>query len=334
MLIVDGKPQFGHWTGEITNADLRTYRRGTLSDLILPIREKRWQYVGLYSDEFIIGLAVVHTGYLANVFAYVYNRSTGGLWEVERTIPLGNGIRFDRGITQSVVAYRGNEERVRFDNNLLLNRRGVDVRLENDGLILDIRAEIIDNQETQPPLQTLMPTPDGDCSFTHKNAGMRVEGQVRLGNIHWDLAKTNARSVVDFTIGYHARETQWNWAAFAGISASGFEIGLNLADPTHQENVFWIDGIQYRVGAVRFQYTDSISAWHIESIDQQDPSFGKVNLTFQPKHCRYQDINVWILKSQFEQPCGIFNGTLVTPDGTQVDFDNIPGVVEEHHAKW
>ena len=137
MLIVDRKPQFGLWTGEITNADLRTYRRGNWSDALLPLREKRWQYVGLYSEDFIIGLAVVHAGYLGNIFAYVYDRKTQFLWEMERTAPLGNGIRFDRGIEESVVCYRADKERLRFDNNLVLGKRGIDVRLKNDGMILE-----------------------------------------------------------------------------------------------------------------------------------------------------------------------------------------------------
>ena len=62
------------------------------------------------------------------------------------------------------------DEHIRFNNNLSVGKRGVDVRLKNEGLILDIRADIVDNLSTHPPLQTLMPTPDGDCSFTHKTA--------------------------------------------------------------------------------------------------------------------------------------------------------------------
>ena len=106
MLFQDHKPQFGNWTGEISTADLREYRRGNWSDIFLPMREKRWQYIGLYSDEFIVGLAIVHAGYIGTVFAYVLNRKTGGFWELERTAPLAQGIRFERGITESTVAYR------------------------------------------------------------------------------------------------------------------------------------------------------------------------------------------------------------------------------------
>ncbi len=333
MLFKDHQPQFGHWTGEIKNADLRAYRRGDWSDLLLPVREKRWQYVGLYSDDFIIGIAVVHTGYLGNIFAYVYNRKTGSFWELERTAPLAQGIRFDRGIEESMVAYRTVDEHIRFNNNLAGHKRGIDVRLKNEGLILDIRAEIVDNISEHPPLQTLMPTPDGDCSFTHKTAGLKVVGKVRLGDQHWDIEDVNTHAVVDTTIGYHARETQWNWASFAGKSKKHeHTVGLNLANPTDPENAFWVNGQLHRVGAVKFQYTDSTSPWRITSETNTD--FASVDLSFTPQHCRSQNINFFVLSSVFEQPCGVFSGTLTTAEGEVIDIDKIPGVVEEHFARW
>ena len=332
MLFKEHQPQFGHWTGEIKSADLREYRRGNWSDLLLPIREKRWQYIGLYSEEFIVGLAVVHTGYLGNIFAYVYDRRTKAFWELERTAPLAQGIRFDRGIEQSMVAYRTIDEHIRFNNNLAANKRGVDVRLKNEGLILDIRAEIVDDISEHPPLQTLMPTPDGDCSFTHKTAGLRAVGKLRLGDQHWDLESMDTFAVVDTTVGYHARETQWNWASFAG-QTNEHTLGLNLANPTAQENVFWVDGTQHRVGPVKFQYTDGDSPWKITS-EPNNPELGTVDLTFTPLHCRRQNISLFVLSSVFEQPCGVFTGTLRSSTGQVFSVQDVPGVVEEHSARW
>jgi hypothetical protein len=331
MLFKDHKPQFGNWAGEIDSADLREYRRGDWSDLLLPMREKRWQFIGLYSDEFIIGLAVVHAGYIGNIFAYVFNRKSGAFWELERTAPLAQGIRFERSIYQSTVAYRTVDEHIRFNNNLADGKRGIDVKLKNEGLILDIRAEIIDDIENHKPLQTLMPTPDGDCSFTHKTAGLSAVGKIRLGDQHWNLEDTKTFAVVDTTVGYHARETQWNWASFSGMS-SGTSVGLNLANPTHSENAFWIAGVQHRVGPVEFQYTDGESPWRIKS--QQDDTLAIVDLTFTPLHCRRQNINFIVLSSSFEQPCGVFNGTLQTSTGETIAIENVPGVVEEHFARW
>ena len=87
MLFKDHKPQFGNWTGEINTADLREYRRGNWSDVLLPMREKRWQYIGLYSEEFIIGLAVVHAGYIGTIFAYILDRKTGGFGSLSEQHP-------------------------------------------------------------------------------------------------------------------------------------------------------------------------------------------------------------------------------------------------------
>ena len=332
MLFKDHKPQFGNWTGEIHSADLREYRRGNWSDLLLPIREKRWQYIGLYSDEFIIGIAVVHAGYIGNVFAYVYNRNTGGFWELERKAPLAQGIRFERDLKESTVAYRTVDEHIRFNNNLSIGKRGVDVRLKNEGLVLDIRADISDNISTHHPLQTLMPTPDGDCSFTHKTAGLSVVGKIRLGDMHWDLDATKTYAVVDTTIGYHARETQWNWASFSGKS-HGMTLGLNLANPTHSENAFWVNGIQHRVNPVEFHYTDGDSPWNIRSTNAHS-NLGSIDLQFTPLHCRRQKIDFFVLSSTFEQPCGVFNGTLRSSTGESFIVENVPGVVEDHFARW
>ena len=184
---------------------------------------KRWQYIGLYSDEFIVGLAVVHAGYVGTIFAYVLNRKTGGL-ELERTAPLAQGIRFERGLTESTVAYRTMDEHIRFNNNLANGKRGIDVRLKNEGLIFGHSSEIVDNISTHPPLQALMPTPDGDCSSPTRLLDC-LPLKIRLGDTHWD-SKANTFAVVDTTIGYHARETQWNWASFAGQS-NGVTVGLN-----------------------------------------------------------------------------------------------------------
>ena len=67
---------------------------------------------------------------------------------------------------------------------------------------MDIRADIVDNLSTHPPIQTLMPTPDGDCSFTHKTAGLTVVGKIRLGDTHWDLdsAKPMPSSILQLDI--------------------------------------------------------------------------------------------------------------------------------------
>ena len=329
MLISQGKPQFGTWQGEITSADLRQYRRGNWSDALLPLREKKWQYVGLYSQEFIIGLAIVDAGYVGNIFGYVYNRSSKVLWQIERVAPMAKGIRVDRSIHNAVCSYTSPTERMRFESHLALNKRSIDVRLFAEGQELDIRVELKDDIAEHPPLQTLMPTPDNDCTFTHKTAGLTALGNIRLGNQRWELTDYPTFAVIDTTIGYHARETFWNWASFAGC-CNGHQVGLNLAQPTSAENAFWIDGKRYQIGPVHFSYNEKnpLEPWKITSED------GQIDLVFQGEGCRRQNLNYQIISSRFQQPFGYFSGTLHPKGHDPVKIDAITGVVEEHFAKW
>ena len=112
------QPNFGVSHGGIQSVDPRDYRQKSISDLWLPLREKRWQYIGVYSDSVIAGLAVFHGGYLGNIFVYVYDRSSGLFWEQERTAVMAAGIRVDRNVHTGVVSYMAEDERIRIDNDL------------------------------------------------------------------------------------------------------------------------------------------------------------------------------------------------------------------------
>ena len=113
-----------------------------------------------------------------------------------------------------------------------------------------------------------------------KTAGLSTVGKMRLGDTILSLEDTSTFAVVDTTIGYHARETQWNWASFAG-RAKEETVGLNLANPTHTENAFWINGTQHRVSPVGINIPDGDSPWTIRTT-QTDPALGSVDLQFTP----------------------------------------------------
>ena len=97
-------------------------------------------------------------------------------------------------------------------------------------------------------------------------------------------------AALDFTYGYPARDTFWNWVSLAGISVCGKRVGLNVVDPIldeiNNENAFWIDGTLHKIGKVRFEYDsqNTLSPWKIYSED------GSVDLTFKPIGKRQQSI--------------------------------------------
>ena len=331
-IVANKKPNFGVWQGEISDVDPREYRRGNLSDLWIPLREKRWQYVGIYTEDIIFGLAVFHGAYLGNIFCYLYDRKRDFLWEQERMAPMSAGIRVDRNVQTGVVSYSAEDERIRIDNQQGQGIRRIDVRLKSEGRDIDIKAEIMDDGSL-PAHQVVTPTADDDFTFTHKVAGLPVLGDVRLGEFRYTLNPKKDRAVIDFTFGYPARRTEWNWLSMAGFSKCGKSVGVNLVNPIldtkNHENVFWIDGQRIVTGIAHFEYDDisKSKTWKISTED------GSVDLTFTALGIRSQDVDYNILSSKFKQPFGTFHGK-ITHNGVVYDVEDQPGVVEEHLAVW
>lgn len=328
------QPNLGIFKGELQAVDPRSYRQKALSDLWLPLREKRWQYIGIYSESVIAGLAVFHGGYLGTIFVYVYDRASGLFWEQERTAIMAAGIRVDRNVHTGVVSYMAEDERIRIDNDVENHSHRVDVKLKHDGRMVDMRLEIQDNWSSYPPHQVVTPTAKGQFSFTHKSAGLPVIGSILIGDRRIELKPEDSTAAIDYTIGYHDHQTNWNWASAGGKSDDGSQIGLNLVHPVYHdkyhENVLWINGQPQSIGAARFEYDDpaSLNPWQLQS------ECGGIQLKFQPLGLRAQDINYGLLSSRFFQPFGLFSGTVIGNDGQSYRLRDMPGVVEEHFARW
>ena len=64
-------------------------------------------------------------------------------------------------------------------------------------------------------------------------------------------------ALVDESAGYHARVTEWEWAAGAGVDADGRDVRWNLVTGIHDgatgsERRVWVDGTPHEVGPVTF----------------------------------------------------------------------------------
>jgi hypothetical protein len=69
--------------------------------------------------------------------------------------------------------------------------------------------------------------------------------------------------------------------------------------------------------------------WRIRSGD------GAVDLTFAPEGQRAQDTNVLgLLTSRYVQPFGSFSGRIALPGLAPLELEKVPGVTEDHFARW
>lgn len=328
----DGKPLFGLHAQPITDLNFEDYRlygqervSRAKNEFMKDYQLKRWEYLGLCGGDFTFGLAIVHLGYLSNVFAYLFDRKTAVLAEYGANQALGAHTEFQGNAIEGRASYKA---------------AGAEIEIRNSGARTRLEASVHGKFEAEldfdhgiEPLSVVTRVGLDRFNYTTKEAGIAVSGSLRSPDKCYRDEDGRWQGIVDYTYGYLARYTFWNWAAGAGLSRDGSRIGFNLVQGVNEtgftENAFWIDGELVKADVVDFRYDDldSMAPWRIESND------GSVQLDFVPEGQRASRLNLGVIASSFRQPFGRFSGSLAR-GGKIYAVDAASGFVEEHESKW
>jgi len=198
-----------------------------------------------------------------------------------------------------------------------------------------VRIDLALDAGRTPELSVVAPfeSGGGSVSVTQKVAGLPVRGTVTVGDRTWTLDA--GVGGLDYTHGYLARHTAWNWALLVGRLDGGQRIGCNLVEGFNEsradvnENALWIDDRLIPLDRARFRWdrSDPRAPWSVRTVD------GCVDLVFTPyaMHAEHKDLA--LVTSRFIQPIGVFSGT-VELDGARLDVRGVPGVVEDQDVRW
>jgi hypothetical protein len=259
---------------------------------------KRWRYVGVFCEELMVCAARVQVGVFRQSFWAVLCRADGRLRERTRTL-----VR--RGAVQFADPTRENGP------DSACGR----LRVSDGEVLLDLLLE------EAPGIQVVCPH-GRDEVWTRKQAGIPARGTLALGGgAPQDI---EALAVIDDTVGYHARHTEWWWSAGVGESPDGTALAWNLVSgvndpPSGSERAVWVAGEAHEAPPVSF-------AGDLSRVRSEDGS----ELRFTPEAERSRSENLLILKSDYRAPFGSFAGTL--PGG--IALVRGLGVVEHHRARW
>ena len=312
----DGAPRMGLYSGAIADPGFsRLQPPWAASFFERRFIEKTWQYAAVATPEMMLAIAVIDTGYLASGICAVFDRGSCRL--------LANENPVLPSVCASVDPAKAR-----------LIGPGIDARIERkDGQIL-IKATwaytdidlALDASAAPAPITAVAPVgPPGRFDLTQKTVLMPAHGEVRTGNNRF--AVEGQLAGLDYTHGYLARETAWRWA-FANGRVNGRPVAFNFSEGFVQgegENAVWTDGEPRPAGKISFTFdgTSPASPWHIRSED------GRVDLVFHPEGYRAQTIDLMVISSRYVQPFGTFSGRL-----HDVEVHSLPGVAEDHTARW
>jgi hypothetical protein len=153
-------------------------------------------------------------------------------------------------------------------------------------------------------------------AWTRKQGGVRARGTV---SIDGRTLPIDADAVIDDTAAYYPRHTRWWWSAGVGTAQDGRPVAWNLVSgvndpPANSERTVWVDGEPTEAPPCTF-------AADLSHVD---------DLRFHPEAERRARQNLIVVRSEYRQPFGTFDGTL--PNGTALS--QAYGVMEEHDAWW
>jgi hypothetical protein len=258
---------------------------------------KRWRYVGVFGERFMICAAAVQVGPARQTFWAVFERAD---------------------------AVKGTSGVLRERTRLIPNRGALDLapgrlRIRDDAVLLDLALD--ENAGIEATC------PNGRAYvWTRKQAGVRARGTLVFDS-HRPTPppiEIDALAVIDDTAGYHARVTEWWWAAGVGSGPDGAALAFNLVQgvndpPSGSERAIWVAGVPHEAPPVRFSAD-------LSAIASADGS----QLRFAPEAERSRRENLLLVRSDYRAPFGAFTGTL--PGG--VPLAHAIGVVEHHRARW
>jgi hypothetical protein len=275
---------------------------------------KRWRYVGIFCQDLMVCAATVQVGPARQAFWAVISRGEGSqLRERTHTFAGRGAVELEPGrlhVRHGATAI--DSGRLQPDGGVAVPGR---LRVRDGATAIDFALQ------EDAGVEALCPHGRGYV-WTRKQAGIPARGTVALDG--GPASKIEALAVVDDTAGYHARVTEWWWAAGVGVDPAGTPLAFNLVEgvndpPTGSERAVWVAGEPHEVNAVHF-------AADLSRIESADGS----QLRFSAEAQRSRRENLLLVRSDYRAPFGTFAGTL--PGG--VELAHGMGVVEHHRARW
>lgn len=289
-------------------------------------RTKRWEYWGVITDRFVIGVTVADLDYLTNAAIYVFDRENGVVITRDGIRPLGWSGLSDEPGDGSVDARAGlgpTRVKVRIDDD----EAGTAIRAEATGLELDLAV----TRPGHDSLAVVVPWTEKRFQYTLKDLANPVSGTITIGGRIHEFG--TGWAVLDRGRGRWRYANKWNWGAGSGVvdgSTRAIQVGGKWTDGTGStENGILMDGRMHKISEdLRWEYDLSYPAapWRVRG--------ERLDATLTPFHRRRAITEAGVIAVKTNQAFGTWHGSAVLDDGSTVSLDGLVGWAEESRNRW
>jgi hypothetical protein len=325
----NGQPRYGRFDQVPSEINLDDYRYKTPYGDVRTgwrkqIKYKKFKFCGLQHQQYSIGVAIVDLSWAGHGFYYVYDHLSEKVVEWNAIQPLGLKTQLDEQplFSQSYFKKSGYEFEMQHANGVRY------IQVTKKGQI-QLKAQIA--CEGTEPLSMCSPTGINGWTYTQKQTALTVEGFFIDPNQQRVEFNAESLAALDDTCGFLRPETAWFWLSCQFRDEQNRRIGLNLASGVNEsfgnENALWVDGKIYPLTDILFEQ-QSDKAWSIRSLDE------RLNLVVETAWCRFENLNLRLVGSQFNQWQAKVSGTIDQVNIDTVQLKNQYGLLEQHYAKW
>lgn len=334
--VVGGQVQFGRFARpfeklNLLDAQCGIPRFGGLRSL----RLKEWVHFALIHPDWYLSVAMVDVGFLVTSWLHIFDRRNQKAFEhARRLAPCG--FRAPPNVWNDSAEVKTRGYRVFMHNHVeqKVHRLSIEVRAKRSLPAVAGTVLLHEDPARTQPLVAMLPLGPNRPMFTHKSA-CPASGALQIENEKVVFTPERDVGLLDYHKAYYPRNTFWRWATFGTIDSTGNILGVNLThnviknDEKFNENCIWHGNSITLLGAARFEIPqDPMQHWRIRTTD------GAVNLELRPQGLRRERVNLGLARTVYNQPYGLYSGTLVDAGGKKHAVDEAFGVAEDHVATW
>ena len=298
-------------------------------------RLKEWQHFGIITPTHYFGMVIFDAKFTAASFFYAYDRLQNSRFEHSRR-GCTKAVHVASQLYDDACRFDVNGYHLRFENKLAQGIHRIIIEMDGDAEHPAVQGDITVHEDLNviEPLVQVSPITRTRPFYTHK-AAAPASGRLLIGSQEIVLDRGSTITLMDEQKTYYPYFSFWKWAMGAGYSDDGKLCAFNLCkniitdDEDANENCFWIDGKITCLKAAQFQASDVLKPWTMKTTD------GKLNLYFDPAGERAAKTNIAvIIRSDFHQPFGLFNGRLTDDGGVTYPVKDFFGLVEDHITRY
>lgn len=282
-----------------------------------PGRTKRWEYWGIFTERFVVGLTIVDLSYAHMAHVYVFDREGKTEDAFARLRPGPIRPRMSGELPPFVVS----SGPIRFTDG----PDGSRLQVEHRRVKLDLAVA-----PGGDALGVVVPWSENLFQYTLKDLNRPVSGTITVNGV---TDSSNGFAVLDRGRGIWPRAKRWNWGVGNGTvdgTGLGLQFGGKWTDGTGStENGLFVNGeLHYWPEELTWEYdlNDPASTWRVHG--------ECVDAVLTPFHRRRDVTNAVVVQSRIHQAFGVWTGWAKDSAGNKYRLDGLEGWAEEADNVW